>query len=544
MNNDPFSSLGFGEQELIEIAPGAKIRPGYGAGPGLVQAAREVVAPFTSERIATVLGAPADIIHTAGGPNQGKVENLLHEYAGSEGIKKRVTEPIREKVFGQADEQSKATQVARRFGQLSSFTSPVKATLGTIGGIAAKEAGFGPTGQAIAEATGTLTPNALNAAKNVIKSTVKGAPKLLPSGLPQPRAMTSKTSKFASLPKEIQTQKIDSLNKEAGKLAKGTLEKHAPIIKDIEKGVDFHGQFEKDFGRVEHLAKKHNPEIDLTPLSEMMRAKRKDLQGIPKLSSQSIKIKNELKAFSKNPPTNAYPLLKTYRENNKKLAKEYERAKIFGKDKDYVDFLTEYNRNILSSIEKTLPADSEFVNLLKSSNKEYSNYIKGLEAKAILKPFFGDNITLGKLDKFASDPRLIKKMSLNIGKQGAQEISQIASDLKAARQSISKIPVKEVKKFEELLPAGYYIADFIPFGGKALKGYTAAKYLQTRLPRAYGHYLSNPATRRTYGNVLRSFIDNDPKAFGVATKRLIDEMERPESLENIGFTETLEDLGF
>jgi hypothetical protein len=542
--NSVFNQLGFepsisSPTQSTEIFPG--VRTSGSTIPGISNVARNIAGPATSEFVASAIGAPADIIHTLGGPDQGRVENLIHEYAGSEGIKKRITEPLREKFLGIPNEAELSTRGARKAGQLLPYVSPGKALLGTAAYLGAQEAGLGPTGQAIAEAVGTLSPSVVKGAKSFFSGSK--VPKTMASGLQQPRAVGAKFPQLGTIPKEFQKEAIDNLNAQASKLTKSTLENHAPLIKDIEKGVDFQEKFKKDFGTVKKLADKYNPTIDITPLSDLMQDARKSFQGIPKLSPQSIKIKKEAKAFSNHPPTNLKDLLSTYRENNKKLSDIFEKSKIYGKNKEYTGFLQAYNQEIARSIKNTLPKDSPFVKLFENSNSEYSNYLKTLKSKAILEPLLGKNITPSKIERFATDVGLQKRLAVSLGDQGAKEVAQIANDLKTARNSLKGISVNKIKSFEDVIPAGYVLSDYIP-GGGFLKKIVYAKYAKNALQKSYGFYLTQPATRRDYAKVLEAFNSGDTKAFGKATHDLAKSLEKPESFEDLGFEETFEDLGF
>lgn len=360
-----------------------------------------------------------------------------------------------------------------------------------------------------------------------IKETEKYA-----SGLMKPRAVESKLTKFAKVSPEVQERAIQGLNEEASKLTKKVLETEKPILKQMSEGVDFEKKFEEGFKEVRKQAAKYNPTLDVSPVADLMKKSRAELRGIPQLSSQSKKILSEAKAFSRNPPSSLYESLKTYRENNKKLKGIYEQALVKGSQKEYANFLQDYNSAIRESMKKTLPADSAWMKQFENLNKEFSEYLNAKKAETILKPVFGAKPTISQIEKLIDDPRVIKKLQMAVGEKGAQEISTIMKDLKDARNAIAKMPKSDYSFFEKTLPIGYDVASLIPFG-KLLKVPYYAKVGTKAAQLGLGHYLVNPASRRNYIKLLESVKNKDPKVFGAAAKKLIESAAKLSSYEEI-----------
>lgn len=342
--------------------------------------------------------------------------------------------------------------------------------------------------------------------------------KKLPSGLTEPKAFTAKKPQFGTLSKERQTATIDKLDKEAANLVKTSVEKHQPITKEIEKGFDFEGQFEKEFGQIQKLAEKANPEVDLNPVSKLMDETAKKYRGIPKLHVEAGKIVQEVKAFRNRPPVTLRNALKTYRSNNQKIRQIYETSRLTGKQQEYVDFLVDYNKAIADSFRETLPSDSAWIKMFEDANRNYKNFKDAKKTISQLKEVLGENPTLQKVERLADDVKKQKQLALSMGERGANEVIQIAKDLKIAKEAIKKIPLKETSKFDAVFPIYY----FIPYIGKALgsvKALKAGRY-------AYGWFLSTPARQKAYHEALKALIDQDISSYKKATSLLLKDSEQ------------------
>lgn len=347
----------------------------------------------------------------------------------------------------------------------------------------------------------------------------KGEVKKLPSGLTQPKAVEAKHPKLGTLSKERQTAVIDKLDKEATDLIKTSVEKHQPKTKQIQEGFDFEGQFQKQFSEVEKLASKANPEIDVTPVSNLMSETGKKYRGIPQLHPEAKKIKAEVKAFGNRPPTSLRNLLKTYRSNNQKIRNIYETSRLTGKQREYVDFLTNYNKAIADSFRETLPKDSAWLKMFEGANRDFKNFKDAEKTLNQLREVFGENPTLQKVERLADDIRKQKQLSLSMGEQGSREIVQIAKDLKKVKEAIKTIPSSEITKFDAAFPL-YYL---IPFLGKAIGvGVSAAKAIKFGR-YGYGWMLSTPARRKAYGDILKALKNQDLESYKKAALILIKE---------------------
>lgn len=339
----------------------------------------------------------------------------------------------------------------------------------------------------------------------------------LPSGLSKPRALEVENKGFATIHPARQKIAIKKLNQEASELFKKSVEKHLPLSKQIEEGFDFEGKFKENFSKLRESMEKYDPEIDITPITDFLRKTSSKYRGIPTPHGDAVKIIREVKNFRNKPQTGGKNLLRIYRSNNKKLQDIFETSMVTGKQEEYVDFLLKMNRSISDSFIETLPQDSKWSKEFLSNNKIYKTYINSQKTLGLLKNVLEGEITPGKINRIAQDQKTQRKLELSMGKNGASEIIQIAKDLKLATESIKGIPTKKMNAFDSIFPVGLLIPYLkIPVG--VYKGIQYSRNL-------YGHWLSNPSTRKSMDKAIKAIHEGDLVSYKEATEKL-----KPEEL--------------
>lgn len=387
---------------------------------------------------------------------------------------------------------------------------------GTLLGQLGQENDVGALGQGVLEAAGISLPGFAKGAIQKVKNLFKTAPEKLPSGLTKPAAIEAKKPSLAVISPERQEKAIASLNEEASKLAKATVQKELPIAKKIEEGFDFEGQYEKKFGQLRRAANDANPEIDITPVSKFLSQEAKKYKNIPNLHPEGKKVIKEIAGLRNNPQTELKNLLKIYRSNNQKIRNIYETSRLKGSQKEYVDFLVDLNRNIAKSFEDTLPKDSAWVKTFKDMNADYRNFKNATKTLGILEPILNRKATPASLEKLATDKKMQAKLKLAMGEKGAEEISMLARDLKDAVASLKKISSKELKFWEYMAPLSIFVPGTYGIG----TAFGAHKAVQLG-KRGYGYLLTNPQKRREYKKVLEAIINKDPEAYQKAVTKLL-----------------------
>jgi len=392
----------------------------------------------------------------------------------------------------------------------------------TAAGELAKKAGLGKTGQDISEAIGMGLPEL---GKQIGKKLVSSVQSLLKpaekqvSGLSKLAAQESRFASKALITSSRQQKVLQKLDQEASSLLKASVQKELPLAKKIEEGFDFGKQFEKDFGKVQEAASKANPTINISPVEKQLSETAKKYSGIPKLHPEAEKILSEAKALYRNPQNGLKNLLKIYRSNNQKIKNIYETSRLTGKQQEYVDFLSDLNKNITKSIEQTLPSESVWLKQFKSSNKNFKDYNDTLKTLKLLEPAIGENPSLKRLEKFATDQRLVGKLKLSMGEKGAQEIVQISKDLKSAKDAIKSIPVKDFSKWNSAFPVSLllgWLSVHIPQSKTLAAVYSGVEGAR----RGFGYFLSSPKRQIAYQGALKAISENNLPAYIKATQAL------------------------
>ena len=185
--------------------------------------------------------------------------------------------------------------------------------------------------------------------------------------------------------------------------------------------------------------------------------------------------------------------------------------------------LVSQSRSIAKSFENALPKDSSWLKDFRTLNSDYAKFKQASRAKDLLRSVFSENPSSTSIRKFADDPARQKRLSLAIGKEGADEISEIARDLKKATDAIKKIPAKELTVWDKYLP----LSIFLPGYGK-LAGVAAIPKYVGLVRRAYGYMLTTPKARKAYHEAIKSIISNNLSAYQKAASEFKKEMELEE----------------
>ncbi len=381
----------------------------------------------------------------------------------------------------------------------------------TGAGEAAKGLDAGELGQTIAEIAGMTAPGAIQSGIKKTTALLKAPKEKMASGLTKPRAVEAKFPEKGIIQPQRQEKVINQLNEEASKLTRETVEKKLPLTKQIEEGFDFEKQYEEGFGKLKSAAEKANPSIETEPVSKFLSETGSKYRGIPTLHAEAAKIMKEVKNFRTVSPSSLKNLLKIYRSNNKKVSSIFETSRITGKQQEYTDFLLNLNRNIAKSIENTLPKNSAWIKEFKDLNQSFKNFKDSVKTLKTLEPILHQKVTPASLEKFSRDTKLQKKLSLSMGEEGANEVIQIAKDLNSARTAVNKIPARDFKLWEKVVP----LSIFVPFG-KVFAGVKSVDYAK----RLYGYFLSTSSRRKAYSEAIQAIKNNDLKAYEKAANKL------------------------
>jgi hypothetical protein len=338
------------------------------------------------------------------------------------------------------------------------------------------------------------------------------APERFESGLLKPAAVDAKNHHLALITKEKQKKVIDQLDRDAQRIIREKVEKHVPISKEIQEGVDFKEKYWKGFGELKKVAEKANPSIDISPLSSFFRESVGQYRGIPRPHKDARDVLQEVRAFQNRAPTDLKSLLRVRRSNGKKLEEIYDKRLLSGHRSEYADFLNRMNKKIDESIGKTLPEDSAWFKKYTQLNSQFSQYKKGEDTLKMLEPLLREKLNTATLTRLAESPDKQKHLRIKMGEKGASEIIQLAKDLRKARESIKKIPAKDFNKFDAIWPISWV---FKPAGVATTlkKGVDYAR-------RGYGYVLSSPKRVEALDEMVNAVSKNDLKAYQEAAKKM------------------------
>ena len=207
-------------------------------------------------------------------------------------------------------------------------------------------------------------------------------------------------------------------------------------------------------------------------------------------------------------------LLRNRVNNTAKMRGVYERRLMKGTQQEYVDFLNRLNKKIDESIISTLPDDSQWAKQYLKMNAEYAQFKNAESVIKQLEPLLREKMSTSALTRLAENPDKQKFLKIKIGEKSADEIIQIAKDLKEAQRWIKKIPVKDLNKFDAVFPISWV---FKPAGAlmTVKKGYDYSR-------KAYGYLLSNPAKRKVFDEMIHAVSENNLSSYEKAVNKLKD----------------------
>ncbi|NJL55097.1 hypothetical protein HC928_07830 [bacterium] len=125
----------------------------------------------------------------------------------------------------------------------------------------------------------------------------------------------------------------------------------------------------------------------------------------------------------------------------------------------------------------------------------------------MLRPIIRGEPTPANLIKIAEDPKIYKRLKLAMGEEGANEIRQIAKDLIETRKALSRIPKHALHEMDAIYPLKWIFG--APFYG--------VKKMTDLGRRAYGVYLSSPATRKAISKAIEAVPKGNIEEYKKAT---------------------------
>jgi len=359
-------------------------------------------------------------------PTQDLLEEIIEEKTGI---------PLRAKTD---------VQKSLRLGGTAAGFSPGTALQKTTSGIIAPAASEGlkkvGTPEPVAEALGLLVSGP---AGQSIPSKLESVTK--PSGLPlrrfekvtQPTEVS--TGKLEKISEKLESdfKKISDEIIETSSIGKTreTLKENpsfkaetAQQFKEVEKLAEsLHQRFNTDLikNKLDKIQKK---ETGFTP-SDYDKDYRKFVNGfIDDTTSQEIGVVDAVRQ---------------YRKNNKSLAEAFDpsSSKAFNRAKK--DALLDYNRAISEVFDDLLP-NSEFTNLFKLKNKQWSQIADAENIDKFIDAFFGEKINFSKGKRFFENDKISGQFKRALGEENFSRFEQLMKDMLK-----SEVPFKMLKQAKQ-----------------------------------------------------------------------------------------------
>lgn len=447
-------------------------------------------------------------------PTQGNAERIIEEETGA---------PLTAKTRGQkflkfASTASKIAPKDYTFrGMNTSLPRPV---LGT-GVAAASEVG---------KELGVPEPIADIASFAILKKPTEGAGKVSVSKAKKPSGLTERRYEKLTEPKEVSAKKVEKINEkvesEFRDIANNIIKK-SPIEEThsaLKNDSTFKSQASAAFKDVEKVSEQLPQKFSTEKVGKKLVKIAFEKKGTGFTPSEyDHSHKKFIKQFLQETPKQdiqAKDLVTQFRKNNEALKEAYEPGQSFAYNRGKRQALTDYNKAIVSLIEEEFP-DSEFSNLFKSTNKQWSQI---MDAEAIDK--FMDKLFDGKI-RFEKGRQFFDKEGMTIpfkralGEEGFKDFEQLMTDLMSTEQGNRMLKAAKTKGFKDLADIGLgYILH--PAIAKTQIIGKSAKLIHRKIFEAL---LDKPQLAVTWDKGLKAFKKGDFKTAEQSFNKLKAEVE-------------------
>lgn len=428
--------------------------------------------------------------------------------------------------------EGKYQDIARGAGELFSFrptnlaqkgaTAIAKRLARRVGGSIA-----GASTEKFLEETGVPKPVAALAggATHGIAASGKVAPKTLKTeAAKEAREIAEKHNlrKFSGIEKESTTRfkptitqgREEKLREELAKTSKEAIEKvveeNIPIKKLRDKGYDLKEAYTESFDLARKAASKEKTPVNISNISRWIEKEAARIRtAAPSRSDPdraALKIlKREHKALAYANPT-PDELLNQYQNWNKNLKGIYRKPEFAGSESEVARIYGELKNQLIKSLEKT--GRKEVVEPFKFANKLYHERAKLDEVEDILEKALSEKYDPKKLAKLLDSKRAGGFLKRDIGKEGVQELKDIAKYGKIAEEKVFdnlKIPSKT---FESLAKEIGVIGALL-IKAKSLP-LAPFKIAPAAINRVRGYLFTRDSTRKNYLNFLKSAAEGNP----------------------------------
>lgn len=380
----------------------------------------------------------------------------------------------------------KAVRLAGSAGKIQSGTAIQKGVAATTApaiSYGAQEAGVP---EPIADIIGLVTGGVAGAKTPTISKEIK------PSGMPKRQFEDINEPKIV---KESTKQKIAGKIEEDFKKVSDEIIENAPIAETREKLLEnpsYKSEMADKFQKVEKLAENLTEKVHTQEIKDILKKDIKKREGTGLSSTEYDKdYKKFMEGFiedTKKGEATASDLVTQYRKNNRALSEQYEPGASRAYNRAKKDALQEYNRTISDVIETIYP-ESEFSNLFKNTNREWSKISDAEAINDFLNGLFDGSIDYKSARKFFDNKNMSLPFKRGLGEEGYKSFETTMKDMLKTEKPYQMLKVAKEKGWGSLAS-------------------TASSYILH--PKFAMTKLAVEAAKETYNNLF-NFILDKPK---------------------------------
>lgn len=309
------------------------------------------------------------------------------------------------------------------------------------------------------------------------------SPKIDLSSSKKPSGLSNLRYEKLNKPTEVSRSKINKINSKVENEFRDITNKiiQESPIKETYQSLKSDPIFKKEsqdlFGKVSDLSKEIEGTFSTSEVKNDLNKLVTTNKGMGFTPSEFDKNYNKfIKEYIKETPNQnatAQSLVEQFRKNNKALTEAYEPGQSFSYNRAKRAALGDYNKTIVSIIEKKYP-DSEFSKLFKSSNKRWSEISDAESIDKFLDGLFKGEINFEKGRKFFNKEGMTVPFKRAMGSEGFAKFETLMGDLMSTEQASKLMKQAQAKGFEDLAKsATAYLIH--PKVGAAKTGYQALK---------------------------------------------------------------------
>jgi hypothetical protein len=328
----------------------------------------------------------------------------------------------------------------------------------------------------------------------------------------KPSGLTARRFEKVREPREVSAKRFTKINE--------TLEKDFKEISDniiskspaektrqnLIENPSFKSEIRENFKKVEDLAEAIPEKINTDTIKKTLIENALKKKGTGFAPSEYDKdYRKFIVDFVKETPSQeigSVDLVRQYRKNNKSLSEAYDpvRSRAFNRAKK--DALLEYNKAISDVIEKKFP-DSQFSNLFKENNKQWSEIMDVEAIDKFMDDLFSGKVNFKKGERFFENENMARPFKRALGEENYKAFEQLMKDLMQTEVPMRMLKIAKQKGLKDLFQ-------------------TAAAYI---VHPKLGHAKAGiDVTKKTYNAIKNALLDKPQ--LSITWKKAVDDLKK------------------